>query len=139
MGKLERRRAKHQRLLRYLQIAELRKIPYSTLPPTARGPWVVRHPDRKGRRPRPGGRRLLRREGLNVEFRQLDILDADSIESFANWVGDKYGGLDILVNNADVNLNKGDDISVEFAEKVIATNYVGTKRMIKFSVLSLYR
>lgn len=35
------------------------------------------------------------------------------------------------VNNAGVNFNTGADNSVESAEEVIATNYFGTKRMIK--------
>lgn len=39
----------------------------------------------------------LRGEGLNVEFRQLDVCHAESVELFAKWVGDKYRGVDILV------------------------------------------
>lgn len=35
------------------------------------------------------------------------------------------------VNNAGVNFNLGSANSVEFAEKVVATNYFGTKRMIQ--------
>lgn len=35
------------------------------------------------------------------------------------------------VNSAGVNFNLGSANSVEFAEKVVATNYFGTKRMIK--------
>lgn len=34
-------------------------------------------------------------------------------------------------NNAGVNFDTGSDNSVEFAEKVIDTNYYGTKRMIE--------
>ncbi|KAK4374671.1 hypothetical protein RND71_005348 [Anisodus tanguticus] len=69
--------------------------------------------------------------GLNVEFHQLDIVDPASIESFSDWIKEKYGGLDILINNAGVNFNFGSDNSVEFAETVIQTNYFGTKSMIK--------
>lgn len=39
----------------------------------------------------------LRAEGLNVQFRQLDVARADSVRDFAEWIGDEYGGLDILV------------------------------------------
>lgn len=35
------------------------------------------------------------------------------------------------MNNAGVNYNLGSDNSVEFAQKVVATNYYGTKNMIK--------
>lgn len=38
------------------------------------------------------------------------------------------------VNNAGVNFNVGSDNSVGFAEKVIATNYYGTKQMIESMV-----
>lgn len=39
---------------------------------------------------------------------------------------------DILqVNNAGVNFNLGCDNSVEYAQKVVETNYLGTKNMIQ--------
>ncbi|KAI3463519.1 hypothetical protein Pfo_020182 [Paulownia fortunei] len=75
--------------------------------------------------------KVLQEGGLNVVFHQLDIVDPSSIEAFAIWTKEIYGGIDILVNNAGVNFNAGSDNSVEFAEKVIATNYCGTKKMIK--------
>ncbi|KAF3771657.1 hypothetical protein EJ110_NYTH59867 [Nymphaea thermarum] len=40
----------------------------------------------------------------------------------------------MLVNNAGVNFNTGSDNSVEFAERVIETNYFGTKRVIESMV-----
>ncbi|XP_043706983.1 (+)-neomenthol dehydrogenase [Telopea speciosissima] len=73
----------------------------------------------------------LQGEGLNVAFHQLDILDHVSIKSFAEWLQQNYGSIDILVNNAGVNFNLGPDNSVEFAERVISTNYFGTKKMIE--------
>ncbi|KAK6153857.1 hypothetical protein DH2020_013496 [Rehmannia glutinosa] len=72
--------------------------------------------------------KVLQEGGLSVVFHQLDVVD---LEAFARWTKEVYGGIDILVNNAGVNFNFGSDNSVEFAEKVIATNYVGTKNMIK--------
>ncbi|CAH1419064.1 unnamed protein product [Lactuca virosa] len=78
--------------------------------------------------------KTLQEEGLKVVFHQLDILNHESIDSFCAWVNEKYGGIDILVNNAGVSHNTGSDNSVEFAEKVINTNYVGTKNMIKASL-----
>ncbi|KAK3008376.1 hypothetical protein RJ639_014084 [Escallonia herrerae] len=44
--------------------------------------------------------------------------------------GAKEDGRD-LVNNAGVNFNLGSENSVEYAEKVILTNYYGTKNMIQ--------
>ncbi|KAM7480226.1 hypothetical protein LguiA_028439 [Lonicera macranthoides] len=75
--------------------------------------------------------KVLQEGGLNVVCHQLDIVDPSSIKSFADWVQETYGGIDILVNNAGVNFNYGTDNSVELAEKVIDTNYYGTKNVIK--------
>lgn len=75
--------------------------------------------------------RILQKDGLNVSFHQLDILDPSSTKQLAEWIQQSYGGLDILVNNAGVNFNIGSDNSVELAQKVVATNYYGTKSMIE--------
>ncbi|KAB1217552.1 Carbonyl reductase [NADPH] 1 [Morella rubra] len=75
--------------------------------------------------------RVLREGGLNVLFRQLDVLDPSSIKQFSEWVQQNYGGLDILVNNAGVNFNLGSDNSVAHAQTVLATNYYGTRNMIQ--------
>ncbi|KAL6497137.1 hypothetical protein OROGR_029066 [Orobanche gracilis] len=82
--------------------------------------------------------KVLQEGGLNVVFHQLDIVDPSSIQTFAQCVKEKYGGIDILVNNAGVNFNAGSDNSVEYAEKVIGTNYFGTKNMIK-AMIPLFR
>jgi carbonyl reductase 1 len=74
---------------------------------------------------------VLQEGGLNVIFHQLDVLDPLSIKQFSEWLQETYGGLDILVNNAGVNFNLGFDNSVEYAQKVVATNYFGTKNMIQ--------
>src|SRR4051812_15029723 len=44
----------------------------------------------------------LRREGLDAQAVVLDVTDPASTEAAARWVGDKYGRLDVLVNNAGV-------------------------------------
>ncbi|XP_022135225.1 carbonyl reductase [NADPH] 1-like [Momordica charantia] len=75
--------------------------------------------------------KVLQEGGLNVDFHQLDVLDALSIKQFADWLLQNYGGLDILINNAGVNFNLGSSNSVEFAQMVISTNYFGTKNMIQ--------
>ncbi|XP_064960356.1 uncharacterized protein LOC135610145 [Musa acuminata AAA Group] len=157
MGKQGKERAKARREQRLQEISRLRKLPYSSVDRwwssetvavvtganrgigyeiarqlAVHGLRVIvtaRDADR-GRAAADG----LRGEGLNVEFRQLDVSRPESVESFAKWIAEKYGGLDILVNNAGVNFNTGADNSVEFAEEVIATNYFGTKRMIEIFI-----
>ncbi|KAK7291507.1 hypothetical protein RIF29_06707 [Crotalaria pallida] len=75
--------------------------------------------------------KVLQEGGLDVACHKLDVLDSSSVNQFAEWLKENYGGLDILVNNAGVNFNYGSDNSVENARKVIETNYYGTKRMIE--------
>ncbi|KAL0441749.1 UNVERIFIED_CONTAM: Carbonyl reductase [NADPH] 1 [Sesamum radiatum] len=92
--------------------------------------------------------KVLQEGGLNVVFHQLDIVDPSSIEAFTEWIKQKlwwyrYTGTACFhrlrkmkkdrstINNAGVNYNAGSENSVENAEKVIATNYYGTKNMIK--------
>ena len=52
---------------------------------------------------------VLRREGLAVEYHPLDVSDPDSIKRLALDIRDKYGKLDVLVNNAGVLLDPFDD------------------------------
>ncbi|TMW84130.1 hypothetical protein EJD97_025731 [Solanum chilense] len=75
--------------------------------------------------------KVMQEGGLNVAFHQLDIVDHASIEAFSDWIKETYGGLDILINNAGVSFNVGTENSMENAETVIETNYVGTKNMTK--------
>lgn len=40
--------------------------------------------------------------GLKVNYHQLDIEDLESIKKLAAYLKEKYGGLDVLINNAAV-------------------------------------
>ncbi len=44
----------------------------------------------------------LRKEGLAPLFHRLDITDPDSVRSARDFFTEKYGGLDVLVNNAGI-------------------------------------
>jgi NAD(P)-dependent dehydrogenase (short-subunit alcohol dehydrogenase family) len=44
----------------------------------------------------------LKKEGLDVQFLQLDVNDPISQDNAAKFIADKFGKLDILVNNAGV-------------------------------------
>jgi len=41
--------------------------------------------------------KVLLEGGLKVVFRQLDIVDHESIDSFCAWIKENYGGIDVLV------------------------------------------
>ena len=44
----------------------------------------------------------LNKEGLYPKFHQLDIADKASVDTLKRHLVDKYGGLDVLVNNAAI-------------------------------------
>jgi len=66
----------------------------------------------------------------NVEFHQLDLNDQKSVEHFAQFIKDKYKGLDILINNAAIAF-KGDAFDEHVARTTIDTNYFGTLRVLQ--------
>ncbi len=50
----------------------------------------------------------LKDEGFDAEFILLDVDDAKTHESAKKYIEDKFGKLDILINNAGINLEIGD-------------------------------
>ncbi|KAK3016556.1 hypothetical protein RJ639_005817 [Escallonia herrerae] len=76
--------------------------------------------------------------GLHVHFFCLDVSDPASIKGFASWFQEKFGGLDILVNNAAVSFNDIHENSVEHAETVIKTNFYGSKLLTE-TLLPFFR
>ncbi|PMD31354.1 putative carbonyl reductase [Hyaloscypha variabilis F] len=44
----------------------------------------------------------LRKEGLSVDFVPLDVTDDDSINAAAKLVNERYGHIDVLINNAGI-------------------------------------
>nr|CAD7409723.1 unnamed protein product [Timema cristinae] len=44
----------------------------------------------------------LQKLGLKPNFHQLDISDINSINTFRDYLQNKYGGLDVLINNAAI-------------------------------------
>ncbi|XP_057454551.1 (+)-neomenthol dehydrogenase-like [Lotus japonicus] len=97
--------------------------------------------------------KTLKDSGLSdlVVFHQLDVADAASVASLADFVESKFGKLDILVNNAGISgivikdddlyklaiydlgalseddRNKGIPQTYELAEECLQTNYYGAK------------
>ena len=77
----------------------------------------------------------LKAEGIEVDCRQLDVNDSESITRFMEWVTSAYGRVDILVNNAGVsnaNLSTEASILTAKAETMIDTfntNTIGVLKM----------
>jgi carbonyl reductase 1 len=68
--------------------------------------------------------------GLNPHFHTLDINDEKSIAELKNYLVDKYGGLDVLVNNAGIAYKvAATDPFAEQAKNTVATNFFGTMKV----------
>ncbi|XP_068719027.1 carbonyl reductase [NADPH] 1-like isoform X1 [Montipora capricornis] len=65
----------------------------------------------------------------NIQFHPLDITSLESVRKLRDHVRDKFGGLDILINNAAVLLEQKEIPCTERAETTIKTNYFGTLEM----------
>jgi len=71
---------------------------------------------------------LLKKEGLNPKFVQLDIDSDESIAKFKNFMKETHGGIDILVNNAGIAFKQSatEPFHIQ-AEVTNRTNYFATK------------
>ncbi|XP_046666472.1 carbonyl reductase [NADPH] 3-like [Homalodisca vitripennis] len=68
----------------------------------------------------------LKKLSLKPEYHQLDVLDKESIARFAKFIKEKYGGIDVLVNNAAIaNASGPQEEFGEQAEATLTTNYFG--------------
>lgn len=70
----------------------------------------------------------LNRQGFHPEFRQLDIDDEKSVISLRDHLKTKYGGLNVLVNNAGIGHFEGNDSFGDQATKIMRTNFFNTYR-----------
>ncbi|XP_047036976.1 carbonyl reductase [NADPH] 1-like [Helicoverpa zea] len=66
----------------------------------------------------------LEKEGLKPKFHQLDITNKKSVEVFRDYIKEKYGGIDVLVNNAAIAFKAAatEPQSVQ-AEQTLFVNY----------------
>lgn len=61
---------------------------------------------------------------INVEYPKLDIADSSSIKNFAKTIREKHSNVDVLINNAGVNVD--DEYSAENVKVTLDTNVRGT-------------
>ena len=71
----------------------------------------------------------LKKSGLDIEYKQLDVSDDRSIDAFVDSFKAEYGKLDILVNNAGVQLMDGSIPYNQTARPTMKTNYYGALRL----------
>jgi NAD(P)-dependent dehydrogenase (short-subunit alcohol dehydrogenase family) len=69
----------------------------------------------------------LEKQGVKVNFHQLDIDDIESINRLAKYIKEKYNGLDILINNAAIAYKNNDPAPFsQQAEHTVRVNLTGT-------------
>ena len=67
-------------------------------------------------------------EGIKVLYHQFDIDDESSIVKFAGFIKEKYGGIDILINNAAIAFKNAATEPFALQAKItLQTNYFNTK------------
>lgn len=70
----------------------------------------------------------LKAEGLDVEFIHLDVEDNETHKKAVKFVEEKFGKLDVLVNNAGIALDmdfKASDVPQDLLRKTFDTNFFG--------------
>uniref|UniRef100_A0A6I8S0I2 carbonyl reductase (NADPH) n=1 Tax=Xenopus tropicalis TaxID=8364 RepID=A0A6I8S0I2_XENTR len=73
-------------------------------------------------------RALKEQEGLSPHFHQLDINDLQSIRTLGSFLKEKYGGIDVLINNAGVAFKVDDTTPIGTqAEVTLKTNFFATR------------
>jgi len=66
----------------------------------------------------------LKKSGLNPVFYQLDVNNVESIRKFHDFIKEKHGGIDVLVNNAAIAFaNDATEPFAHQAEVTLKTNY----------------
>ncbi|XP_042312608.1 carbonyl reductase [NADPH] 1-like isoform X2 [Sceloporus undulatus] len=68
----------------------------------------------------------LQGEGLKPLFHQLDITDLQSIRTLRDFLKEKYGGLNVLVNNAGIAFKDTTPFAIQ-AEVTLRTNFFATR------------
>lgn len=81
--------------------------------------------------------RKLVAEGIECEIVRIDVTNSETIEKSFEYINDKFGYLDILINNAGIaldNYEKPSTISVDIIRKDFDVNFFGlietTQKMI---------
>jgi NAD(P)-dependent dehydrogenase (short-subunit alcohol dehydrogenase family) len=71
-------------------------------------------------------------ENLKVVPMQLDVTDQESIESLKRWTAERFGKLDVLVNNAGIlydSWQRAADADLDVVREAFETNTLGPWRM----------
>jgi NAD(P)-dependent dehydrogenase (short-subunit alcohol dehydrogenase family) len=76
----------------------------------------------------------LRCEGYVMEDHPLDVTDQESIAAIAKYIVQTHGRLDVLINNAAVNLDEGRailDVPIDIIRDTLEANFYGPLNMCR--------
>ena len=80
-------------------------------------------------------------EGLRAVFVPIDVTDHDTIKTATNLIGEQFGKLDVLINNAGIALDGGSipsQVSIETLRETFETNVFGAFAVLQ-TMLPLLR
>jgi len=76
----------------------------------------------------------LKRQGVEVDYHQMDVTNEGTIQIAAEYVMDRYERLDILVNNAGIGVDRENtcqNIDIDKVKEIMETNTFGAMRVCK--------
>ncbi|WP_153147815.1 SDR family oxidoreductase [Dechloromonas sp. H13] len=75
----------------------------------------------------------LRSAGHRIACHPLDVSDDDSVVTLAAWLGERFGRVDVLINNAGISLDRYSasllDLPLEILRATLETNLYGVLRV----------
>jgi len=78
-------------------------------------------------------RSQLRSAGHAIECRQLDVIDDISVAALGEWLGERFGRVDVLINNAGISIDHYStsllDLSLDTLRTTLDTNLFGVLRV----------
>lgn len=84
----------------------------------------------------------LQRDGHMIECRQLDVTDDKSVAALSRWLGERFGRMDVLINNAGIVIGPYDmgllELPLDQLRSTLETNLFGVLRVTQ-ALLPLMR
>ena len=84
-----------------------------------------------GTRSKEKGLAQARTINIDVDVQVLDVTNQEQIESLAGYIREKYGKLDVLINNAGIGVGSNGVINADLTEvkEIMETNFYGPWRL----------